>query len=513
MRRAVCEKILSNIFGILAIGVFLTVFCFSLCITGVQNNSTIYDEYIYFQKDSVLVNVAKLLLGIFVLWIMGKVYDIWLYKVNKNAILCIFCIMSLAMGVYWVADAKAYPQGDQSMVCQYANAFNLGDFHGFHKGQYFSVNSWQLGMISFLRIVFLTFGYDNWTAFQYISACMLPIIILAGTFILRHMTDNNGKVEWIYLLLGISCVPMYIYTLFVYGEIISTALVLVTVWLMLSCFRKFHWGKAIIMGLALGVAVQLRTNVWIVVIALMITVTVKLIGKWEKQVLVTGIVALLGAILIHIGHWAFYADKVDPEAASLPASLYIVMGMNDDYEHNGWYNNYNYHTFRVADYDVDVANAIAMEDLRMYIQHFRTYPDYFVDFYTRKMNAQWNVPMYQCLKMTNCLEGNLSPLVAAVYNGYGIGWIMDRGMKIYQMVLYASILIWLLASIRKQKGIEQYILLIAVFGGFLFSLIWEAKTRYVFPYLIMMLPYGAMGIHVILTRLRYNKKKFVNSDK
>ena len=90
---------------------------------------------------------------------------------------------------------------------------------------------------------------------------------------------------------------------------------------------------------------------------------------------------------------------------------------------------------------------------------------------------------------------------------------MDRGMKIYQMVLYASILIWLLASIRKQKGIEQYILLIAVFGGFLFSLIWEAKTRYVFPYLIMMLPYGAMGIHVILTRLRYNKKKFVNSDK
>ena len=46
---------------------------------------------------------------------------------------------------------------------------------------------------------------------------------------------------------------------------------------------------------------------------------------------------------------------------------------------------------------------------------------------------------------------------------------------------------------------EWYLLLIAVFGGFLFSLMWEAKTRYILPYLFMQIPYMAMGINEIIT--------------
>lgn len=67
-------------------------------------------------------------------------------------------------------------------------------------------------------------------------------------------------------------------------------------------------------------------------------------------------------------------------------------------------------------------------------------------------------------------------------------------MKIYQLVVYGSILFLLIRKRKRWEHIEKYVLLIAVFGGFLFSLMWEAKTRYVFPYLIMELPYIALGI-------------------
>ena len=71
-------------------------------------------------------------------------------------------------------------------------------------------------------------------------------------------------------------------------------------------------------------------------------------------------------------------------------------------------------------------------------------------------------------------------------------------MKVFQLTLYSAILFLLIARRRDEGSIEKHVLLIAVVGGFLFSLIWEAKTRYIFPYLLMQLPYMAVGVNEIL---------------
>lgn len=68
-------------------------------------------------------------------------------------------------------------------------------------------------------------------------------------------------------------------------------------------------------------------------------------------------------------------------------------------------------------------------------------------------------------------------------------------MKAFQLLLYGSIFFLLIIRRRDYNSIESYVLLIAVFGGFLFSLMWEAKTRYVMPYLFMQIPYMAIGVN------------------
>lgn len=492
------EKIFINIFCVLSILMFYTLLFHGLCLTGVHKAE---GEHIYLRSDSVICNSFLLFFAIVMFCLIGKIYDKFIVNINKNIIFVTVCLISLAISLFWVTFVKAAPQGDQGMVCGYANAFNTGDFGGFKKGMYLSSNSWQLGMVSFLRIIFNIFGYDNWRAFQYISACMVPLIVFAGCKITRLLTDNNGKIEFYYLLFSVTCVPMYVYTLFVYGEIISTALALMAAWLMLSCINKFSWKKALAMGILLGVAVQLRKNVLIIVVAFMIVIILKLLCKWNWKTLVIGICIVGGVGLIHTVHWGWYADKIDPEAQSIPASLYIIMGLNDDYGRPGWYNNYNYHVFAISDYDVETANAKAREDFNVYINLYRNDPDYFVEFFIRKMNAQWNVPMYQCFKMNDNFYEEISPFIADIYNGQGIGYALNSGMKMYQLVLYASVFVFVIISLNTKKNIEQYTLLIAVFGGFLFSLIWEAKPRYVFPYLLLMLPYGAIGINTILNKM------------
>jgi hypothetical protein len=70
-------------------------------------------------------------------------------------------------------------------------------------------------------------------------------------------------------------------------------------------------------------------------------------------------------------------------------------------------------------------------------------------------------------------------------------------MNRYQFILYFGTAVMTTVSfLRKQKkaALENRLLLIAIVGGFLFSIIWEAMSRYVLPYVVYMIPLAAVGM-------------------
>jgi hypothetical protein len=107
--------------------------------------------------------------------------------------------------------------------------------------------------------------------------------------------------------------------------------------------------------------------------------------------------------------------------------------------------------------------------------------------------------MYQCLAMNNAFYEEPEGLAWEIYfNGKDV--YLENFMNIYQLLIYGGVVLALIFMRKKWVKIENYVLLIGVYGGFLFSLIWEAKTRYILPYFIMMIPYAAIG----LTELRFS---------
>jgi hypothetical protein len=50
----------------------------------------------------------------------------------------------------------------------------------------------------------------------------------------------------------------------------------------------------------------------------------------------------------------------------------------------------------------------------------------------------------------------------------------------------------------KHRGLYAYTGLAAAFGGFLFHMMWEANSRYIFVYGLLMIPYAAQGTKKIL---------------
>lgn len=498
-RGKINEKWFCKVFCVLAAVIFALLFYYCLGGRGV-NSENVMDEYIILQKDSILLNLF--LLGVFIgiLHFYGKAKKFFLQKRRRDILVAILSILAVVFGVYWIKTTCTYPQGDQEYILMHARSFNAGDFSALGDGGYLSIYPQQLGMVTLLRILRVFFGDREYMAFQYLTAVMLPLIIVSGMKAVRYISGADVRAELFYLLFVFTCFPMYAYTPFVYGDLISLEVGMTAVWALLSCMEHFRGWKLIWLGASMGLMIILRENMLILAIAMGIAVMIKLFfdSKRRRCLLGMGIAMILGILCFQGVIGLTYYNVRDREADSIPAGAFIAMGLNDDYERPGWSNWYNINVFFECDRDAEETTRRAMADLKSYVNLYKSNPSYMVDFFTRKMLTQWNAPMYQCIVMNCGVIGDQGRIARNVY-GQGIlfKWI-DHYMKVFQLVLYSSILFWLVVKRREEGNIEKYVLLIAVVGGFLFSLIWEAKTRYIFPYLLMQLPYMAIGVNEIL---------------
>ncbi len=507
------ENILTKIFHYAALLLFFILFFNSMLGTGKEQIIGEATEYVLWEKESFLMSLLKLGIGVCVLFFIGKLYDRFCAKWNSNVLLAIVCVLTGAFSIYWVGAAPNYPIADQETICQYAMAFNHDNYEGLQEISYLTVYPQQLGMVTFLRMIFSIFGDMNYRAFQYFTALLIPLLVLSGAMIVRHLTDRNRKAELYYLLFALCCAPMYLYVPFVYGDLCSTALGLLTTWLFLSGLKKFHPAKAVGIVLTAGIMVQLRKNALILVIALCIVALVKLIGRFQWQVLVTGLSVLAGVVLFQGIIDLTYSGVRDNSLKGIPASLYIVMSTNDKNGNPGWYNEYSLNAFTQNGCNPEIATEKAMVDFKNRLQEFADNPAYALDFYTRKMNYQWNAPMYQSRIMNFKFDGELSPLAVSIYGGPKMDVLLQGFMKMYQLLLYGSLFVYLLLESKKSRGVEKYVLLIAVFGGFLFSMIWESKPRYVFPYLLMMIPMYGIAVQSVLDKISLLLKEICKNRK
>lgn len=70
-------------------------------------------------------------------------------------------------------------------------------------------------------------------------------------------------------------------------------------------------------------------------------------------------------------------------------------------------------------------------------------------------------------------------------------------------LIYTGAFLFLADSVQKKKTLEVYLWLIIVLGGFLFYLFWEAKSRYILPYYIAMIPMAACGYDLLIRKIPF----------
>ena len=437
---------------------------------------------------------------------------------TRNILLAVCTALLGVLSIGWVLLLRGPVTPDDTGTC-YSLALSV-----YHEGleQYMMPGGYleryphQYGVVSMDLLSFALGGEGNVLPFRLFNVLMLLCAYAAGAGLVRILerryAEAHGQrvsyfAEPLWLILGLLNLPSVWYVNYLYGEIASLAAMLITSWALASYARDGRLRFLIPAAASVVLGVLLRKNTIIFLLAASIALLLHALLKKQWKSLLVIAVLWLCATLPMKGLQILYSQKTGvPISEGIPMELFIVMGVSDEYRGPGWYTDYTVAVYNQNGYDPQVSREIARENLRETAALFRADPALAKDFYLRKTISQWTDPTYEGLFYCMYYDPGLDPRIAHFLTelaGGAYTYRVLKGLEGYQLVVYAGIFLCALLSLAdtlrkwiRGSGETEVLLLIpwiTLIGGFLFTLLWEAKSRYTIEYVYLLTPMACMG--------------------
>ena len=407
------------------------------------------------------------------------------------------------LGILYILKNPYFPEGDQIGVAAFAAYAREGNYVMLGPGGYVGMYQQQKGLGALYEILFTFFGNFNYTSAKIAHVIWWLFAILAGYGFLKLNTDRAVfRILYCAMLLG--CMPFLLYLPYIYGDILSVSFCMILFWAV-SAYEHYERKRYLALAaFAAAMALLARKNTWIVLIAVAIYALLVSLKKKKWKFLLTGVVILLTATLSVKAVDVMYEYRSGyPDDIGIPSILWIAMGMQETDGMAGVYNRYQQSVFEDNDFQPEPSAEIGKEYIRERIQEFKENPSMTVEFYKNKLEDQWLEPSFSSLKATHSFpEGTeLSPVIYSLYYG-NLHEIVWKYANYYQSIVYLAGVFIVIASFgawyrKKELPAALWLPLISVIGGFLFSILWEAQCRYVFPYYVFLILYAPMGLYAV----------------
>ncbi len=422
------------------------------------------------------------------------------HRLNVTAIIALSLWIALA-GLWWLTLTDRQPVGDQAFIYGGASYFMEGQYGFLDKGGYFDIYPHQLGLTFLVELLIRVAGYENYRACQLVCVAMAVGIGIMGWLLIGRLTRYK-MLSVCYCLLMFCCLPLIFYTGWVYGDVPSIFFMLLTAVSLLyyEDTGRRRWLALLVFSVVMAVLV--RKNSLIMVIALLLSAGVYAIVKKDKKLFAALALAAVLPWLAYMGIYKMYEVRSGYEyrGAGIPAVSYLAMGMQEDDGKYGWYTLYGRTLYSQYECDSRLAAEVSQKDIRERLDYFVQHPSYAWQFYREKILSQWNQPLYESMFFSAQYAENKQPApdsLEAKLHGQYFPKILDFCDRM-QFIMYFGILCYYLFAIKKKSDILQHMSAATIIGGFLFSIIWEAKARYILPYYIMMYPLAVVGYWQLL---------------
>ena len=450
--------------------------------------------------------------------------DKWLNAQNqeKQEKICIYTLLATSvtaflLGSIYVLNNPYYPVGDQISATAFAAYCRDGNFIMLCSGGYVGMYQQQKGLGILYEILFALFGNFNYTPAKILHVIWWVLAILAGYGFLKLNTDR-AIFRIVYCIMMLGCIPFLLYLPYIYGDVLSISFGMVMFWAV-SAYEHYEKKRYIALAACVaGIAVLARKNTWIILIGVGIYAVLVCLKKKKGQYLLAGFAILLTAALTVKAVDVMYEYRSGyPSDIGIPSILWIAMGLQETDGMAGVYNRYQQTTFAEHDFQQEPAAQEGKEYIRERLREFRENPAMARDFFKRKLEDQWIEPLFSSLKATESFDTDGEPLSSGITSLY-YGNIHETVWKLanyYQSIVYLAGLVLGIALCgrwwqKKEIPTALWLPLIGIVGGFLFSIIWEAQSRYVFPYYVFLILFVPMGLYETgraISRLPKHRRK------
>ncbi len=511
--------ILVIIVSVLAIAASALLMVSAATRTAVANNMAEQKMIIEWEKPviSIIMLAVFFVIGYFVISRTSE------YSIGS---LFVFTILFHAIaGLALILFGRTAPGGDAAAIFKMAEQMAAGDlsFIGFDDS-YLSYYPQQIGLTVFLAfflklLSFLPYEFAAHHAIKALYVVFNCITVAFGYLAVKELWRSK-VVCATFLYLSIFNIPFIVFSSFIYGEVPSFMAMTIAMYFIFRLEKKT--GPAVLniifTVLFVTLSVFVRKNSLIFMIAAIIVLLLIFISCKKAEYLITAAAVLVCCLAVLPLTLKYFEQKTGREADSgVTMYSYLAMGMQDTSSRGpGWYNGFNFDTYRDTGMDTKKTNELSSEAIKERKEFFKNNSKEAVKFYTEKFLTQWSDPTLASCQATYADFGGRSDFMEQVYSGK-YNKIYIAICNLFQELVYIGAFIWCGKNLLKMLSGEGksecksvvYLGIITVIGGFIFHMFWEANSRYIFPYVCMLVPYAACGFGSLFK----HNYKFTDSEK
>ncbi len=464
-------------------------------------------ENIDFLSDNVGANILCLLLfiaaGIGLLLLARRLG--LMQKWTTSTLSVILGIWVFFWGSLWILQSMSAPTHDSLIVTRAGVAAALGELKHL-EGDYFIRFPFQLGYVLWTELWARLFGLNeaSYLFMEFVNVLCLALAEMAMVRLTARLFRRPSVTLSTAVTLGLFIQPM-IFCSFLYGTMPGFCFAAWSALLFVRYLQTDKWRFAVGASVTLTVSVTLKLNNMILLVAMCIILLAHLLR--EKPLRRLAAIALLCVTVLvfkNVGVWV-YESRTDCDFGDgIPMVSWLAMGLNDAATAPGWYSHqYTVGNFNNCGKDPDAAAEKSLEVIRDRVDYFANNPAEAKTFFSKKILSQWNEPSYQSI-WNNQVRGQYMDKFgfAAYACGEGEATIkrgMDLGVQFIFFGMCLSLGHLVADLIRKQKPRRSdeaalYLIPLYILGGFLYHMLFEAKSQYVITYVTLMIPYAVWGI-------------------
>lgn len=470
------------------------------------------------EKITINFNNWLFIIGIIVstaiIYFITKIIDKNINKDSKKNIKKeIFLLVSIIYSIFcilWVILVRPGVGGDSIHVYNLAQTMYRGNLQEFlpnvtYMGipliEYIQSYPQQLTLAFVWNCLFHLINLDNCIEILRIVNALSCIAI---AFIIYKITKQISKKhetnKFLLLILITTFISLPMLSTFIYGDTVGLALCLISTYLMMKYTETQKLRYLGLASISMMIAYMMRMNSSIFIIATVIYLILNLIEKFDKKawkenalkvaiIIVYIIISIFPSSVVK----SYYSNKYGLDKnKSYPFISYIIMAMEESRRGNGWYNE---GIAEPAIKDPEMAKHEYPNKIKERVQYFSKNLGYTFNFYKDKITSTWAENTYSAIYYNTVSDMQIEKI--------------EPGLIFYQK---AIILLMCLCSLsvliknRKNLSLDVIFLTTIFIGGFAFHILWETKSRYIIPYILVLIPIACIKFDI-------NIKKYIKRSK